>query len=52
MTGNWRKLSNEDLDNLYCSPSKSRMMKWRMMRWAGHVARMAKKKKKKNEVRV
>jgi hypothetical protein len=37
--GGWRKLHNEELHNLYCSPSISRMIKSRRVRWAGHVAR-------------
>jgi hypothetical protein len=40
VTGGWRKLHNEDLHNLYSPPSIIRMIKSRMMRWAGHVARM------------
>jgi hypothetical protein len=36
--GGWRKLHNEELHNLYCSPSIIRMMKSRRMRWAWHVA--------------
>jgi hypothetical protein len=40
VTGDWRKLHNEELYNLYSSPSIIRMIKSRMMRWAGHVARM------------
>jgi hypothetical protein len=40
VTGGWRKLHNEELHNLYSSPSTIRMIKSRMMRWAGHVARM------------
>jgi hypothetical protein len=36
----WRKLHNEELHNLYYSPSIIRMTKSRRMRWAGHVARM------------
>jgi branched-subunit amino acid aminotransferase/4-amino-4-deoxychorismate lyase len=36
----WRKLHNEELHDLYSSPSISRIMKARRMRWAGHVARM------------
>jgi hypothetical protein len=38
VTGDWRKLHNEELHNLYFSPSIIRMMKSRRMRWAGHVA--------------
>jgi hypothetical protein len=40
VTGEWRKLHNEDLNDLYCSPSIVRVIKSRRMRWAGHVARM------------
>jgi hypothetical protein len=40
--GGWRKLHNEEFHNLYISPSTIRMIKWRRMRWAGHVARMGK----------
>jgi hypothetical protein len=40
VTGDWRKLHNEELHNLYCSPNIIRMIKSRRMRWAGHVARM------------
>jgi hypothetical protein len=40
VTGDWRKLHNEELHNLYSSPSIIRMIKSRSMRWAGHVARM------------
>jgi hypothetical protein len=35
---------NEELHNLYCSPSISRMIKSRRMRWAGHIARMGAKR--------
>jgi hypothetical protein len=38
--GEWKKLHNEELNNLYSSPSIVRMIKSRRMRWAGHVARM------------
>jgi hypothetical protein len=38
--GGWRKLHNEELHNLYSSPSIIRMMKSRGTRWAGHVTRM------------
>jgi len=40
VTGKWRKLHNEELNDLYCSPSIIRVIKLRRMRWAGHVARM------------
>jgi hypothetical protein len=40
VTGGWRKLHNEELHNLYSSPSMIRMIKSRRMRWAGHVAQM------------
>jgi hypothetical protein len=40
VTGGWRKLHNEELHNLYSSPSVIRMTKSRRMRWGGHVARM------------
>jgi hypothetical protein len=40
VTGEWRKLHNEELHGLYSSPSIVRVMKARRMRWAGHVARM------------
>jgi hypothetical protein len=42
--GGWRKLHNEELRNLYSSPSIIRMIKSRRMRWAGHVARMGEKR--------
>jgi hypothetical protein len=38
VTGGWRRLHNEELYNLYSSPSTIRMIKSRRMRWAGHVA--------------
>jgi hypothetical protein len=40
VTGEWRKLHNEELRDLYRSPSIIRIIKSRMMRWAGHIARM------------
>jgi hypothetical protein len=43
VTGEWRKLHNEELHNLYSSPNIIRMIKSRSMGWAGHVARMGKK---------
>jgi hypothetical protein len=43
-TGGWRKLQNEELHNMYSSPSIIRMAKSRRMKWAGHVARMGEKR--------
>jgi hypothetical protein len=43
VTGEWRKLHNEEIHDLYSSPSISRIVKARRMRWAGHVARMGEK---------
>jgi hypothetical protein len=40
----WRKLHNEELHNLYSSPSIIRIIKSRRMRWPGHVARMGEKR--------
>jgi hypothetical protein len=40
VTGEWRKLHNEELRDLYSSPSIIRIIKSRRMIWAGHVARM------------
>jgi hypothetical protein len=42
VTGEWRKLHNKELCNLYSSPNIIRIIK--LMRWAGHVARMGEKK--------
>ena len=36
----WRRLHNEELNDLYSSHNILRVIKWRRMRWAGHVARM------------
>jgi len=44
VTGEWRKLHNEELNDLYSSLSIIRMIKSRRMRWAGHVARMGEMK--------
>jgi hypothetical protein len=44
VTGDWRKLHNEELHNLYSSPSIIRIIKSRRMRCAGHVARMGEKR--------
>jgi hypothetical protein len=44
VTGEWRKLHNKELHDLYSSPSIIRIFKPRKMRWAGHVARMEAKR--------
>jgi hypothetical protein len=45
VTGEWRKLHNEELHNLYSYPDIIRQGKSRRMRWAGHVARMEEERK-------
>ena len=40
LTGDWRKLHNEELSDLYSLPNILRVVKSRRMRWAGHVARV------------
>jgi hypothetical protein len=42
--GGWRKLHNEELPNLYSSPSIIGIIKSKRMRWVGHVARMGEKR--------
>jgi hypothetical protein len=44
VTGGWRKLHNEELHNLYSSPSIIRIIKSRRMRWVGNVAWMGEKR--------
>jgi len=44
VTGEWRKLRNEELNDFYCSPNIVRVIKSRRMRWAGHVARIWEKR--------
>jgi hypothetical protein len=44
VTGEWRKLHNEELRDLYSSPSIIRIIKSMRMGWAGHVARMGEKR--------
>jgi hypothetical protein len=44
VTGEWRKLHNKELRDLYSSPSIIRIMKSRKIRWAGYVARMGEKR--------
>jgi hypothetical protein len=43
VTGGWRKLLNEELRDLYSSPSIIRIIKSRRLRWAGHVAQMGRR---------
>jgi hypothetical protein len=45
VTGEWRRLHNEELHNLYSSPDIIRQVKSRRMRWTGHVARMGEERK-------
>jgi len=44
VTGEWRKLHNVELNDLYCSSHIVRVIKSRRIRWAGHVARMGKRR--------
>jgi hypothetical protein len=44
VTGEWRKLHNDELNDLYCSPNIVRVMKSRGMRWAGHVTRVGERR--------
>jgi hypothetical protein len=43
-TKKWRKLHNEELNDLYCSPNIVRVIKWRQIIWAGRVARMGERR--------
>jgi hypothetical protein len=45
VTGDRRKLHNEKLNDLYCSPNIVRVTKSRRMKWAGHVARMGERRR-------
>jgi len=44
VTREWRKLHNEDLNDLYYSPNIARVIKSKRMRWVGHVARMGERR--------
>jgi len=44
VTGEWRKLHNEELNDLYCSTNIVRVIEWRRMRWVGHVACMGERR--------
>ena len=44
VTGEWRKLHNEKLNDLYCSPNITRGISSRITRWAQHVARMGERR--------
>jgi len=44
VTGEWRKLHNEGLNDLYCPPEAIRLNKSRRMRWTGHVVRMGERR--------
>jgi hypothetical protein len=43
VTGGWRKLHDEEFHNLYCSPSITRMIKSRRIRWAGYTVRVGRR---------
>jgi len=47
VTEEWRRLHKEELSDLYSSPNIVRVIKWRRMRWAGHVARMGEERGRK-----
>jgi hypothetical protein len=44
VTGEWRRLHNKELNDLYSSPCNHRVIKSGRMRWEGHVARMGEKR--------
>ena len=44
VTGEWRKLHNEELNDLHCSPNIVHVIRSRRIRWAGHVAHMGERR--------
>jgi len=46
VTGEWRRLYNDELNGLYCSPNIVQMIESRRKRWTGHVARVGKRRKR------
>jgi len=44
VTGEWRHLHSEELNDLYFSPNIVRVIKWRRVRWTGHVASMGERR--------
>ena len=45
VTGVWRKLHNEELNDLYSSPNIVRVIKSRRMKWVGHIARIGERRR-------
>jgi len=44
VTGEWKELSNEELNDLYCSPNITRVIKSRTTRWTRHVTRIGERR--------
>jgi len=44
VTGEWRKLHNKEVNDLYCSPNIVWLIKWRRMKWVGLVARVGERR--------